>query len=692
MYQSLLNFLSSYFGGWWTTAASPATVTDTTVSGNNATYTAPANITSQQITITGNGDQVISNAATLVVIDIGSHDTVMTASKNVTFVAEGSSDTLTLTAAGANAVIDLTDAAVGAAAATVLNATQDTVTLKNTAYSCSYSSYYYCGQVPYLDVNGANDKIRLGTYSVGLAVNGIDNIIVGGSASSLVSTAAGSGPNAILGGMGSMTVTSAAAGMSVIGGSGGMNATLTGDYANVIGGSGTLTATLQSNFATVETGSGSATLSITGSGGTIVTGSGYSKVIYTDTVGGGLLYQGAATDRYSEFDVNAVGVSIYGGDVVNATGSNILINGRAAAATDQGGAVLSQAQGVVYGEASLLLPDADVAAAFAAAGVTFLPVGVTVSGVGGSGVGGFAYGGRCGQGSQAYQGYRTITLSGSNNVVNSDSRSMFVTINGSNDVLYGGTSGQIYWIQNGQMNQYYAGAGNNLIVGNGGQTNTLEYLNAPGAVTVNLACNYAVNGYGGVDWVYNMNRVEIGANSTAIAGSQSATLTAYGDHSTVQGGSGADTLTALGNNDTLIAGAGSDTMTTTGTGDSYIVGQTGAVPLSTVINQQAAGVTGTLSFLACVQPAQIWLAKDSAGDLVIDVLGTAKSVTVDAWFSAGTQLSSFAAAGKTIGNSAINALETAMANYQASHPAFDPTKATALPTDSGIQAAYAGWH
>ncbi len=690
MYQSLISFLSSLFNTTVTTAT--AAVTDTTVSANNVTYTAPANITDQLIIDSGNGDTVVANAAILVVVDTGSHDSTTTSSHNVTFVAEGASDSLTLTAAGANAIIDLTDATGGLNNATQFNATQDNASLQNTNYSPNYCSYYYCSQVPFLDVNGNANKVRLGNYSTGTVLNGTDNIVVGGCASSTVTTSANAGANVFIGGSGTMTAASAAIGMSAIGGSGSMILSLTGDFANVIAGQGRMQAVLTSNDATVETGTGVSAVTITGAAAIVVTGAGSSTICYNDTVGGGLLYQGAATDVLSQFNVNAIGATIYGGDVVNATGNNNTISSRGAATTDQGGSVLSVLQSVVYGEASALLPDADIQAALQAAGVSFLPSGVTavVSGVT-SGLLGGCCGSICGS-SSAYWGYRTINVSGQNDTVNSDSRNMFVTVNGSNDSLYGGTVGQIYWIQSGGSNNYYAGAGNNFILGDCGVTNVLNYQNAPGATTVNLACNYAINGYGGVDWVYNMNNVQIGTNSTAIAGSQSAVLTAYGSGSTLQGGCGNDTLTALGNTDTLIAGAGSDTITTTGTGDSYVVGQVGAIPASTIINQQAAGVTGTLSFLACTTPSEVWLAADKAGDLVIDILGTAKSITIDNWFSAGTQLSSFAAGGKTLVNSAINSLETAMANYQSAHPSFSPQTATALPTDSGIQAAYAAWH
>lgn len=697
MFQSLLAYLNSLFAG---TSAPPSSngPVDTTLSASNTSYTAPSNLTSQVLTITGSNDKVIDNTATLVVVAEGNSDAVTSSSTSVTFVAEGSQDSLTLTTVGANAILDLTDATGGAAAATQLTATQATATLMNTTYSCNYSVCYYCGPVPYLNVNGDNNKIRLGNYSMSLIVNGVSDIVVGGSGATTVTTGANASGDVILGGSGAMTVSSAAAGVNVIGGTGTMNVKLTGNYDNLVTGPGTMVATISSIGATIETGTGNSTINLTGSYATVVSGTGSTKVVYTDATGGGLFYEGSASG-YAEFDVAASSSTLYGGDVVNATGSGMRIMSQASAQTDLGGSNYSQLQFSGYGAAAALLPDADISAALIAAAPIFLPAGVTIPATTGSsgstssnccqpscGSGGGSGGG----GSSNSASYRIVSLNGSNSLVGSDSRLMFVTVNGASNSLYGGTAGQIYWIQSGELNKYFAGAGNNLIVGDGGR-NVLEYFGAANPVTVNIAAGTAINGYGGVDSIYNMNWAEIGANSTAIGGRQDATLTAFGSNSTLQGGSGNDTLTGLGDSDTLIAGSGADTLNTSGQNTSFVIGKSGAIPQSTVINSGVVGATGALSFLAAVQPGQIWLAADKAGDLVIDILGTAKSVTVDNWFASGTQLASITAAGKTLTNAAINSLEQAMASYQAAHATFDPTKATALPTDSGIQAAYA-WH
>ncbi len=92
----------------------------TLIAGNDGTVVTPGTPAVQELLITGNRDAVTSNATRLVAIAEGDGDSVTTASRNMTFVAEGADATLTLLSTGGTALMDLTDATTGAAAATTL--------------------------------------------------------------------------------------------------------------------------------------------------------------------------------------------------------------------------------------------------------------------------------------------------------------------------------------------------------------------------------------------------------------------------------------------------------------------------------------------------------------------------------------------------------------------------------------------
>src|SRR5262249_42959332 len=89
----------------------------------------------------------------------------------------------------------------------------------------------------------------------------------------------------------------------------------------------------------------------------------------------------------------------------------------------------------------------------------------------------------------------------------------------------------------------------------------------------------------------------------------------------------------------------------------------------------------------------LWF-EQSGSDLLIDRLGTSDQVTVAGWCSSNpsAQLAEIKVADGMMLDSGLGQLVQAMATYQAGHATFDPTTASAMPSDSGIQTALAAWH
>jgi hypothetical protein len=108
-------------------------------------------------------------------------------------------------------------------------------------------------------------------------------------------------------------------------------------------------------------------------------------------------------------------------------------------------------------------------------------------------------------------------------------------------------------------------------------------------------------------------------------------------------------------------------------------------------NGSTSGAKGQINFAAATE--NFWFAQ-SGNNLVIDLLGTNSSVTVNNWFagSSNAQVLSVNAGDETLLNSKVAALVSAMASYSDANSGFNPTTATPMPTDTTLQAAItANW-
>ncbi|WP_342722668.1 calcium-binding protein [Bradyrhizobium sp. B097] len=108
----------------------------------------------------------------------------------------------------------------------------------------------------------------------------------------------------------------------------------------------------------------------------------------------------------------------------------------------------------------------------------------------------------------------------------------------------------------------------------------------------------------------------------------------------------------------------------------------------------ATGAKNELDFVGGISNDQLWFER-SGDNLLVDLLGTSTSVTVNGWFAgAGAQLQEITAGGLKI-DSQVSQLVQAMATYAAGNPGFDPTSSSihTLPNDASLQGTMsAAWH
>ncbi|CCD86381.1 conserved exported protein of unknown function [Bradyrhizobium sp. ORS 285] len=165
-------------------------------------------------------------------------------------------------------------------------------------------------------------------------------------------------------------------------------------------------------------------------------------------------------------------------------------------------------------------------------------------------------------------------------------------------------------------------------------------------------------------------------------------------------GGGNDMLYGTANDDLLIGGLGRDVLNG-GAGDNILVGGVGATYVyapgdgnDVIINGVASlsKPTGTLDFGSAYTADNFWFVK-SGNDLEIDILGTHQQVTIADWFLGGSyQLQEIKAGGLEL-DTQVTQLVQAMATYTQTHPGFDPTAASQLPSDAHLHdQVAAAWH
>jgi Ca2+-binding RTX toxin-like protein len=137
------------------------------------------------------------------------------------------------------------------------------------------------------------------------------------------------------------------------------------------------------------------------------------------------------------------------------------------------------------------------------------------------------------------------------------------TLNGGagNDLLYGGSGDDN--LQGGNDTDLLEGGSGNDTLNGGSGMDTVTYVNASGAVTVNLATTSAQNtGGDGTDTISNTENLIGSAYGDTLTGSTAA--------NTIKGGDGNDTISGGSSNDFLYGGAGTDSLTGGSNADTFV--------------------------------------------------------------------------------------------------------------------------
>ena len=640
------------------------------MSANNAVAFA----STQQVVVMLGSRETLNASANVLVAALGTNDRVVSTAAAVGFIPMGAGATLVQETEGATIGVDLTQA-LAAARTAEIDASRSTIIVGR---FCQVLTTTGCGgSIPSFNakllVQGDENLIRTGATVTDLTVVGHLNVITGGSQSTTVTLsgfdAAG---NVVIGSCGSMAVCSTAVATKVIGGSGALSVAITADAASIIGGSGRLNAVIRGNGGDFQTGSGTSTIGFTGFGGVFATGTGCSTICYNGS--GGLLYQ-ASSNGTAIFDATGNGLAIYGGDRVRTTGDGNEVHTRGQITDAYGsGSLRTLFTSGIEG----FLPNAVIEAGLRASGATYLP---DAAGGGPS----------TASSGPAPTSARIVDFNGNQGAVYTGDRFTLVGVAGNDNAIYAGRVTQYVRISSGSGNGMYAGqgGGNNYYDGGSG-LNYLDYVDAPAAVTVNLQTGQARNAFGGTDTLRNFNWVDAGGGSTLIAGAADATLTVYGDGGLLVGGTGDDRLHGVGIGSRYVTGAGNDYVLTEGTDASYTIRPTASG--TTEIDQAIVGVSGRLTFEIADPVDRLWFSRDSQGGLVMSLLGSNASATVDRWYAAeasATQLTRIGTSGNWLDTAGVNALERAMASYTAAHPGFNPASTSAQPFDANIAAAFA---
>jgi Ca2+-binding RTX toxin-like protein len=267
----------------------------------------------------------------------------------------------------------------------------------------------------------------------------------------------------------------------------------------------------------------------------------------------------------------------------------------------------------------------------------------------------------------------TVNLS-SGTVVFQDNASGDVNGN-SNTVTVGADDGMGVY---GSNNTITAGSGSDVFVGGTGG-NTVSAADGDGV-------NVSGNGMSGTGDTVNLSSgVVVLQNdaSASIAGTGNTITAAQNDAVTITSGS-----------NTLIAGTGGDVFTNSGgSSNTYEFGA--GFGQDTINNATSASTAanGTVAFQSGINDQNLWF-QQSGNNLEIDLLGTNSQITVNNWFGsdASAQVAEIEAGGLNL-DSQLSQLVSAMATYAANNAGFNPTTATAMPTDATLQNTIAAaWH
>jgi len=171
------------------------------------------------------------------------------------------------------------------------------------------------------------------------------------------------------------------------------------------------------------------------------------------------------------------------------------------------------------------------------------------------------------------------------------------------------------------------------------------------------------------DWLGSAPTTEFEAVATVEGGGVVFNPTAGGDY--LEGSADANVIDGQAGDDKLIGNGGADTLTGGAGDDTYSFGRGDGADLIDNIGEGASA--DKVKFGATIDTDQLWF-RQVGNDLVVDVIGTTDSVTVDEWFaSADNRVDTLETAdGSTLDDGNVQNLVSAMAEF--SPPLFGETE------------------
>ena len=254
-----------------------------------------------------------------------------------------------------------------------------------------------------------------------------------------------------------------------------------------------------------------------------------------------------------------------------------------------------------------------------------------------------------------------------------DGEGGFDTIKGGdgNDTIHGGDENDSLWGEAGNDNLYgYAGndtlvgsLGNDIFYGGAG-TNIANYSVLGGSITVDMdASSNQVSKYDGSNDDLTDVQIVYGTNhNDTLSGGYNINRQGRGGNDTITGGTGADYLYGNDGDDTL-HGAGYNDRLYGGSGDDTFIFNRGGGS-DNIVNDDSTSTDDMVDFGMSGTPIdhdQLWF-EQSGNHLLVSVIGTNDTVTLENWYTTGYTVDSFESTdGYSLSSADVSTLVTAMA-------------------------------
>jgi Ca2+-binding RTX toxin-like protein len=256
--------------------------------------------------------------------------------------------------------------------------------------------------------------------------------------------------------------------------------------------------------------------------------------------------------------------------------------------------------------------------------------------------------------------FENVSGSAGNDVLIGDDLANRLLGNAGNDGLSGGAGADI--LLGGDGDDILIGGADGDTLDGGSGVDTLDYAGSTAGVTIDLLSNTATGGHATGDVISGFENITGSAHNDNLTGD--------GGNNKLVGGAGNDNLLGDAGNDDLSGGTGNDTLTGGAGNDVYRFAKGDGA--DTIVESGLLADSDQLVFASDVKSDDLWFRQDG-NNLVISVLGTDDSVTVQNWFSGtGNVIEEIRAGdGKVLDHSEVQLLINAMSSFQpssAAHP------------------------